>query len=953
MVALFVTTSMISLLPEVAVAEVAISIKPEAGYVGDPLRVNGTIETPNGNYTLFFDGKLMKSGTAVEKTVNDTFVVPPRPKGNYTVVLHDVEANKNVTATFTLKTKCYIRAVVPSSPKQLQEGMPTEIWVNVTGGEANTVYFANITVREPLPAILTYWTTVLLANTTTTGSGNKITTYPLNFSAGAHTNYTGIYNIAFNETLASGNFAVGLTNATEYHRFQVVGIRATGYQDNEFVWVNITHAGETVFSENPSAIGGVVETSWEIPWNASMGLYNVTVTNSTTPGTVKPVRDTQNFTVVEKIIPISIYPANGSWGTTVTVEGEIVKPGGLYQIKWDNESIKTGICPSRSVVVDDMFIVPPSVNGYHNITLRDVNQTTESTPAKFEVTTSCYVLAKPARVLEGLFTTITVGVRDAEANVTYTFTTKVTDPLNRTWVANSLIETNEDGSGENVTNYPKGFTGSDTNYLGNYSITVNATLATGGFTVGLTDEPEYRRASRVIIQGSGYGEEEVTVNITRVETGETVFFENRSAVDGVVTYLWTIPENATLGIYTVTLANTYKPIPDIQNFTVVEIIVYCQARNKYDNKSLAGVTIDAYMGITLTRSETTNKTGWAEFRINRGNYTFRALWKKERVGSLNESVTGDPVDYVLQKTFYIECELAHITITVNDEAGHLLPFINLTLTSDKTGALPFETNYTGIVATNTFTNTNYMIEARRYGYLFNTTRIENLTFTLDMNITCPTYTLFAHVLDSKKLPLHDVQVTVYEWSSGLLADSGTTNDWGSVTISCTFGRYKIRVYDWESRVVLNETIIDLIEDRSFYVIHCRISNVDLSVVVKDYFGNPVSNALVKVERENVDIPPQRTGSNGETSFEDIIGGEVRISVSVKGKLCETRTIYLDEARAVVFELDRYVMVAGYPLETTQFIACISLGMLVALFALALIYRRLRTRKVSKGKEKSL
>lgn len=53
MVMLFLTAFMISFLPEVAVAEVAISIEPEVGYVGDTLRVNGTIETPNGNYTIF------------------------------------------------------------------------------------------------------------------------------------------------------------------------------------------------------------------------------------------------------------------------------------------------------------------------------------------------------------------------------------------------------------------------------------------------------------------------------------------------------------------------------------------------------------------------------------------------------------------------------------------------------------------------------------------------------------------------------------------------------------------------------------------------------------------------------------------------------------------------------------------------------------------------------------
>ncbi|MFQ5999782.1 MAG: hypothetical protein ACE5J6_03290, partial [Candidatus Bathyarchaeia archaeon] len=659
--------------PLTATATPTIDIDPVNGTVGTEVKVNGTIDTLNGSYTVRWDGTInVTTGYAVGYNVATSFVIPQTigaPLPGREVLVELIDNNKTVdnivNTTFRLYTKYHIKAVVPSPPSQLQEGQTTDIWVNVTGGEANTVYFANITVKEPSPANSTYWAIVSLTNTTTTGYGEGSITYPMNFSAGAHTNYTGIYTTAFNETLTPpANFTVGLTNATEYHRFQVVSIQATGYQANESVWVNITSAGEDViaFPKNAS-VNGVVEASWEIPWNASTGLYNVTITNSTTPGTVKPVPDTQNFTVIEKIIPISIYPTNGSWGTTVMVEGEIVKPGGSYQIKWDNETIKTGICPSSSVVVNDTFVIPPSVKGVHNITLLDVNQTAESTPATFEVTTSCYVLAQPARILEGHAPTITVGVRDAEANVPYTFTINITDPLNRTWIANRLVMTNDDGSGENSTNYVRDFVNNtavpDTDYHGTYSMAVNATLATGSFTVGLTDELEYRRTNTVIIQGSGYGTEElVTLNITRwvnVTYRESVFSENLSAIDGIVTYFWTIPENATLGIYTVTLANattpgTIKPEkPDTQNFTVIEIIVYCQTRNKYDNKSLAGLAVEAYFGITPVVSGTTNKTGWVDFRLDRGNYTFKAIWEGETVGSLNGSVTGNLIEYVLQK----------------------------------------------------------------------------------------------------------------------------------------------------------------------------------------------------------------------------------------------------------------------------------------------------------------
>jgi len=685
MVVLFVTTFMISLLPEAAVAEVAISIEPKVGYVGDTIYVNGTIETPNGNYTIFFDEELVKSGTAVEMTVNDTFVVPHRPLGNYTVMLHDVEANKNVTATFTLKTKCYIEAVVPPPPNQLQEGTSTEIWVNVTGGEVNTVYSANMTVKDP--ANETYWAITWLTNTTTTGYGKANVTYPTNFSAGAHTNYTGIYNLAFNKTCAIGNFTVGLTNATEYYRFQFVGIQATGYQANESVWINITFAGEDVISiQKNASIGGVIEAVWEIPANASMGLYNANITSAITNGTVKPVHDAQNFKIVK--IPCQIQ--------TKKLSGDI---------------------------------------------LADVR----------------------------------VDVYNA--------------------------------------------------------------------------------------------------------TGEMV------------------------------------------------------ASNKTDKKGLASVLVEG------------------------GNYTFKASWAIELavyvpVGTLvNQNIKEAP-----REPLVLWCWIASLNISISPP----LPLINITITyHDITES--FETNMTGIweIHRNMPTNISYTIQAQRYGFLFFNTTMKKLPATMNtswvnITITCPTYTMFIHVLDSKGLPIQNVEVAAYEWASGVAkpTESGTTDALGSVALTCIFGKYKIWVYNQNRTIVLNETVVNLIEDQLFLVVHCKIFNVDLSVAVKDYFGNSILNALVKVERENVALE-QKTGPNGKTSFENIIGGEVQISVSMNGKLCETRTIYLDETMMIVFRLDRYVMVAGYPLEITQFIACILLGMLIALFALALIYRRLRTRKVSEEKEKSL
>ncbi len=423
---------------------------------------------------------------------------------------------------------------------------------------------------------------------------------------------------------------------------------------------------------------------------------------------------------------------------------------------------------------------------------------------------------------------------------------------------------------------------------------------------------------------------------------------------GVVTHMWRIFGNATLGTHVVTLASPtvpdLKPVPDSQSVPVLEIIVYCQAQNKYEvgePVGLAGVKVEA-LGPTKAEG-ISNKTGWVDFRLDRGNYTFKVSWKEVQVGVLNQSVTGNATEYILIKTFHIECELTHITIATYPR----LPFINITLTSNKTTE-SFETNNTGIIATNTFAGVTYRIEARRYGHLFLNQSIGNLTVSRWVDITIPAYSLFVNAVDSKGQPLQNVDVNVVEWSSGVVMGSETTNNWGSVTFSFIFGRYKVRVYNGsalvENSVILNETVVDLIEDQFFLLIYCNIYNVDLSVSVIDYFGQPIPNAVVKVERDGVEIASSTTEEHGTASLQGIMGGSCRVSLYILGKLCETKTLYLDGDRDLMFNIDKYIVIGGHPLEIVQFIALASLSILVAVFALALAYRKFVMTRMKKKEE---
>ena len=657
---------------------------------------------------------------------------------------------------------------------------------------------------------------------------------------------------------------------------------------------------------------------------------------------------------------VAIDPVSGPIGATVRVIGGIDTANGSYRILFDGKEVKNGI--STEMVVDTTFAVPLCTTGNHSVTLVDVAGGSQSSPSTFDVVTSYYVKLEPNRIQEGLNTNITVGVKEAEANTTLTFTINVTDTTSSIYVANLNVSTQATGSGSNAISYYQDFSPSaTTKYVGTYTISVvegDEILASGNFSVGLTDRLEYGRTetgTRVHIRGAGYEPNAGTQSNITIGAKSVAGLTSVADAQGVVTYFWQITKDAQLGIYTVTLGDEngvqIKPVPDVQNFTVTEVIVHCQTQNKYDKEPLAGVSvIAALLGETTVTGGVTNRTGWIELKVSHGNYTFKAFWKNVEVGSLNRSI--------LENTTLppIECDLAHLAITVKDETGFPLPFINVTVASNKTGVLQFETNSTGTVATNTFANASYIIEAWRYGHLFASTQIENLTVNRWVDITCPTYTLFVSVLDSKGIPLRNVEVAAYEWSSGVAepVQSETTDNVGKAVFHLTFGRYKIWVYDDDHAIVLNKTVVNMIEDQLFFTVDCKIFNLDLSVTVKDYFGHPIPNALVNFEREGVSVSSHETGSKGIASFPNVTGGNCQISVSLMGKISETRTLYLDATKAIVFKLEKFVVVGGYPLETTQLIAYVSLGIVIALFASALIYRRLRSRKIpEEEKEKSL
>jgi 5-hydroxyisourate hydrolase-like protein (transthyretin family) len=279
--------------------------------------------------------------------------------------------------------------------------------------------------------------------------------------------------------------------------------------------------------------------------------------------------------------------------------------------------------------------------------------------------------------------------------------------------------------------------------------------------------------------------------------------------------------------------------------------------------------------------------------------------------------------------------LVNVVVTVEAEAGKGVPSVDVAMkynyTTRSNNAISeivsMRTNLTGMAAIqNLLTNTTYKVEATRYGMLFNSTTlaVEFLPSSpLTLDLTLPTYTLNVHAIDSQNKPADEVQITVYEWTSGVTTPLQTyiTGSNGDASFSLPFGRYRLIVLKGDA--FLNESIVNLIENPVAFTFYLDTANVQVTVSAFDYFGQPIANAEVRIERkvnqEYAPVDSKRTGGGGSTAFALSVGGDSRISVYVAGRLVAARTQFLGAgSNQVTFNIGEYVSIFGYSIEAGLF-----------------------------------
>jgi len=88
-----------------------INISPTSGPVGAQVNIQGTIDTSNGSYLVYFGTQLVLNGTTSQFSFNSSFVVPNVSAGNYSITLQDVTSNQSALKTFTVTAPSGIAAI--------------------------------------------------------------------------------------------------------------------------------------------------------------------------------------------------------------------------------------------------------------------------------------------------------------------------------------------------------------------------------------------------------------------------------------------------------------------------------------------------------------------------------------------------------------------------------------------------------------------------------------------------------------------------------------------------------------------------------------------------------------------------------------------------------------------------------------------------------------------------
>ena len=659
---------------------------------------------------------------------------------------------------------------------------------------------------------------------------------------------------------------------------------------------------------------------------------------------------------------INIVPPSqaGKAGDPVRILGSISTANSTYKIWFGNNLVVTNT--SQGYYVDSSFAVPELPEGNYTITLNDVTINVNDTKT-FTVlagySVEALVPSPPAQLQEGSNVILNVTLTGGQPSTTYYANITVMLPAQLNTNYSRLIElsTTQTGTAHAEVTYPDvAFqpSGSLTDYTGLYHVYFNLTtlLAEDQFFIGLTDKSEYHRQDSVAIHAVGYHtNENSTITITYAKTGANVHSEAVTASsEGVINAAWTVPSDALIGDYNITITpqNTPKLIADSQLFTVPGYPIKIRILN------LAGEVVPQILVEALDQATNTlyNGTsgvdGIATVNLEKGNHTIDAFWNDVKVGEISASITGE-------SAYDLTCELTNLKITVQDKNGISIPSVSLYITYQyvttkegvsKTGSASGQTDLSGTFSFNsTLPRIGYTINASLYGVVFNTNNntVSDVPAqpTFQILILCPSRTLTLKILDYHLAAIPNARIELVEQTSGIFYAAVTDNA-GIVSVEVTFGKYLLRIFT--GNILLNETVVEVFSDTQIEI-RCILYNLQLSVVVVDYFGQSIPNVNVMLRGPEQVTRSATTQTDGTATFGNLIGGNMQIIAYLTGREAsyEAVNLQVEAPTAIKIKMGKYVLLGSFLIETSLLTTLIIILAAVILFLSMEVYTRKRSK----------
>jgi hypothetical protein len=652
-----------------------------------------------------------------------------------------------------------------------------------------------------------------------------------------------------------------------------------------------------------------------------------------------------------EMVFFSITPDTGYVGTNVTLTANLTTSNGRYNVTFDG--VFQGFDYAVGNNVSTSFEVPEATFGSHNVTVVDAT-TGDNVIGVFTVSTAYLVNAtvpdSPRQLQEGDSVPISLKVTGGNATSSLNVTVTVQTPPNINYNKELNVSISNLGSGNAILMFPADFSSNaNTSYVGSYNVSLDVSTAESTFFMGLTNSTEYHRNQAVNIRALYAPDENVTLTVSGNNVQDAVNLTADS--EGVIDYSnWTVPANAIAQTqYNVSIVSvsgqTSKTPADTQNFTVLGFAFNVTARNLAE-ETVSGVVVEAFENELSVNNQTTDSAGLAVLMVEIGNYTLQAYYDSTKVG---ESVTP----YSVTDTVAVDiiCNLTNLNVRVFADLNGVetgIPEVAVNLTP---GDMSLATDITGnAVAHSLLPNIAYSLTSSRYDTPFNATSIADLlgvngspVDVFYVNITCPSFGLRVDAFKADRQPFGSALVEIKELSGGINY-AGTTDLNGTVTFpNATFGRYDVGVYSSTGQE-LNSTTVDVFQDQNVTV-YCNLFGLNISVKVVDYFGQPFADANVTLQGNGSKLVSERTQSNGVATFENLVGDSFSVSVymSDKGLPTIVKSLTVDGSTTVSIAIDKYVLLAGFPIETSQLAIAIIIVLTLLLILSIEVYRKRRSR----------